>query len=173
MLRYIQLINKFKIMNVIAKLSLFLLTLIILTSCFNPNKVEHISSKLVEVKPISLSSVVIVLDQEIQNDSRKVEIKDAEIDVKLNDKKIGKVLLVEPIVIEKGRNSSKMILKITFKTSIFNYKPILNELKRADSKIYIDGYVKIKSGFLGKKFKLDNVSIDAAQILKEVNMNRL
>lgn len=156
-------------MNIIAKLSFLLLVIITLTSCFNPNNIEHISAKLLEVKPVSLNSVVVVIEQKVQNDAKKIEIKDSSISVSIGDKVIGKIFLEESVVIEKGRNTSLMVLKITLQKSIFNYGAVMRDFASADSKVYIDGYVKIKYGMMRKKLKIKSMPIDASRILNKLD----
>ena len=88
-----------------------------------------------------------------------VKIKDANMDLRLNDRVIGTVTQVEQIVLDgQARKDYKVQISIEMKDMLTNFLSLSRVLMNEPQKLNLSGTVQVKSFLYSKTFQVDRLS---------------
>ena len=142
-------------------LIIMLLSLPLLFSgCFSYEEIKVLNVKDVTYQEFKGNVLRLAITATVDNPNYfNVKIKNADMDLRLNDRVIGTVMQVEQIVLE-GRTQKdyKVHISIEMKDMLSNFIGISRVLMNEPQKLNLSGTVQVKSFLYSKTFQVDRLS---------------
>lgn len=139
-------------------LYLFLLISLLLSSCFEYKEVEVEKVSNVSVESFSTKGITIGIDLKINNPNRyKISIVDSNLELFVDNRKIGSAKLKEKIVLQKKSNEIHHVtVETNLKQLLSSALPtLLGLITKTDIELGVKGDIKARAKSLSKKFPLD------------------
>ncbi|PKP46163.1 MAG: hypothetical protein CVT95_07415 [Bacteroidetes bacterium HGW-Bacteroidetes-12] len=129
-----------------------------LSSCIQYKEVKVIQIQRVGVKSFSITEINFFVNIQIENPNNyKISITDGDLDLYIKDKKIGKTILQNKLILPKKSNEIHEILISTpLKDALSGTTPfILGIIGKKNVLIHVQGEIKAKAKGIVKKIPVD------------------
>ena len=133
---------------------------LLFSGCFSYEEIKLLNIKDVTYQEFKGSVLRLAITATVDNPNYfSVKIKDANMDLRLNDKVIGTVSQVEQIVLDgQAKKDYKVQVSIEMKDMLTNFLSLSRVLMNEPQKLNLSGTVHVKSFLYSKTFQVDRLS---------------
>ncbi len=131
-----------------------------MASCFNVKKINISHPRIDAITIISFNTLKLDLGADVANGNDKILLKEAKIDILIDDEKKAVLTTADIVVIPKGYNEIDFAVHITLRGGLLGGVSLIDEDDLGSKKMTANGYVKFKYLGVYKTVKIDNVPIN-------------